>query len=175
MLVGLCIPLEFNRNSKSGDPVSLGGARLCFVDNGGDGDDDIVRTLYSKGTVVSVVRLTYVWPRTKMRGIKYRYALSLGVRSRVLVAPNHSMPCMESRGDIMSEGIRSDTVIATGRRGSCRLHQMRIPKMTNALSRFGSGMGSRPSTADFWPHDVPSRGGPSPRRWLAMPISNYSF
>jgi hypothetical protein len=48
--VGLYVPLEFNRNSKSGDPVSLEGARLWFVDNGGDGDDDIVRTLYSKGS-----------------------------------------------------------------------------------------------------------------------------
>jgi hypothetical protein len=76
--VGLYVPLEFNRNSKSGDPVSLEGARLWFVDNGGGGDDDIVRTLYSKGPWCQC-EADLCAAADKMRGIKYRYALSLGV------------------------------------------------------------------------------------------------
>jgi hypothetical protein len=63
LFVGSYVPFEFNRNSKSGDPVSLEGTRLWFVDNGGGGDDDIVRTLYSKGSWSA--KLTYVPPRTK--------------------------------------------------------------------------------------------------------------
>jgi hypothetical protein len=33
-------------------------------------------------------------------------------------------------------------------------------------------MGSRPSTAGFWPHDVP-HGGPQPRNRLTMPYLNF--
>jgi hypothetical protein len=68
MSVGSYVPFEFNRNSKSGDPVSLEGARLWFVDNGGGGDDDIVRTLYSKRIVECEAELCAT--ADEMRGIK---------------------------------------------------------------------------------------------------------
>jgi hypothetical protein len=71
-------------------------------------------------TVVSVVRLTYVRQRTKMRGIKYRYALSLGVDLVSSLPRITQCLAWSQEGIQMSEDIRSEIVIATGRRGTCR-------------------------------------------------------
>ena len=102
-----------------------------------------------------------------------------GSRSRVLVLPRITRClAMESRGDTMSEDIRSDTVIATGRRGTCnigrliRLHQMRIPKRAIPSAASGVVWAADPLTTASGRMTCPSGEGRAPGGGLALPISN---
>ena len=129
-------------------------------------------------TVVSVVRLIYVRPQTKMRGIKYRYALSL----RVDLARITLCFTMESRGDTMSEGHSVRHCNCNRQKGNLSHRSVDTitsdenTKTSNTLSRFGSGMGSRLLTTDSgrMTSPLPGRAEP-PGDDSHLPISIYGF